>query len=105
MRIYEERTKTECKQTNAKKDDNSYRISKLLMLITFLSAPSAVEWQASQSVVFGAGPLALFDLPEILWVIITNSSFLPLICKTYLIRRFIFGPKFYRGKSPKSCIN
>ena len=64
MRIYEERTKTECKQTNAKKDDNSYRISKLLMLITFLSAPSAVEWQASQSVVFGAGPLTLFDLPE-----------------------------------------
>ena len=38
---------------------------------------------------------------EILWVIITNSSFLPLICKSYLIRRFIFGPKFYSGKSPK----
>ena len=64
MRIYEERTKTERKQTNAKKDDNSFRISKLLMLITLLSAPSAVEWRASQSVVFGARPLTLFDLPE-----------------------------------------
>ena len=63
MRMYEERTKTERKQTNAKKDDNSFRISKLLMLITLLSAPSAVEWRASQSVVFGARPLTLFDLP------------------------------------------
>ena len=62
--IYEERTKTERKQTNAKKDDNSFRISKLLMLITLLSAPSAVEWQASQSVVFGTRPLTLFDLPK-----------------------------------------
>ena len=42
---------------------------------------------------------------EILRVIVTNSSFLPLICKSYLIRRFIFGPKFYSGKSPKSCMN
>ena len=42
---------------------NSFRISKLLMLITLLSAPSAVEWRASQSVVFGARPLTLFDLP------------------------------------------
>ena len=64
MRIYEERTKTERKQTNAKKDDNSFKISKLLMLITLLSAPSAVEWRASQLVVFGARPLTLFDFPE-----------------------------------------
>ena len=63
MWIYEERTKTERKQTNAKKDDNSIRMSKLLMLMTLLSAPSAVEWRASQSVVFGARPLTLFDLP------------------------------------------
>ena len=62
MRIYEERTKSERKQTKAKKDDNSFRISKLLMLITLLSAPSAVEWRASQSVVFGAGALTLLDL-------------------------------------------
>ena len=62
MWIYEERTKTERKQTNAKKDDNSVRMSKLLMLMTLLSAPSAVEWRASQSVVFGAGALTLFDL-------------------------------------------
>ena len=34
------------------------------MLITLLSAPSAVEWRASQSVAFGARPLTLFDLPE-----------------------------------------
>jgi len=64
MQIYEERTKTERKQTNAKKDDNSFRISNLLMLITLLSAPSAVEWRTSQSVVFGARLLTLFDLPE-----------------------------------------
>ena len=63
MRIYEERTKTERKQTTAKKDDNSFRISKLHMLITLLSAPSAVEWRASQSAVFGARPLTLFDWP------------------------------------------
>jgi len=62
--IYEERTKTQRKQTNAKKGDNSLRISKLLMLITLLSAPSDVEWRASQPVVFGAWPLTLFDLPE-----------------------------------------
>ena len=60
MRIYEERTKSERKQTKAKKDDNSFRISKLLKLITLLSAPSAVEWRDSQSVVFGAR--TLFDL-------------------------------------------
>ena len=59
MRIYEERTKTERK----KDDGNSFRISKLLMLNTLLSASSAVEWRASQSVVFGARPLILFDLP------------------------------------------
>ena len=64
MRIYGERTKTERKKTKAKKDDNSFRISKLLMLITLLSAPSAVEWRASQSVAFGARLLTLFDLPE-----------------------------------------
>lgn len=58
MRIYEERTKTERKQTN------SFRISELVMLITLLSVPSAVEGRASQSVVFGARPLTLFDLPE-----------------------------------------
>ena len=29
------------------------------MLITLLSAPSAVEWRASQSVVFGARPLTI----------------------------------------------
>ena len=63
MWSYKERTKTERKQTNAKKDDNSVRMSKLLMLMTLLSAPSAVEWRASQSVVFGARPLTLFDLP------------------------------------------
>ena len=63
MRIYKERTKSESKQTNAKKGDNKFRISKLLMLITLLSAPSAVEWRASQSVVFGARPFTLFDLP------------------------------------------
>ena len=64
MRIYGERTKTERKQTNAKTDDDSFGISKLLMLIILLSAPSCVEWQASQSVVFGARPLTLFNLPE-----------------------------------------
>ena len=64
MRIYEERTKTERKKTNAKNGDNSFRISKLLMLITLLSAPSAVEWRASQSLVLGAQPVTLFDLPE-----------------------------------------
>ena len=63
MWSYKERTKTERKQTNAKKDDNSVRMSKLLMLMTLLSAPSAVEWRALQSVVFGARPLTLFDLP------------------------------------------
>ena len=61
MRIYEERTKSERKQTNAKKDDNNFRISKFLMLITLLSAPSAVEWRSSQSVLFGARPFTLFD--------------------------------------------
>ena len=35
-----------------------------VMLITLLSVPSAVEWRASQSVVLGARPLNLFDLPE-----------------------------------------
>ena len=64
MRIYKERTKTEGKQTNAKKVDNSFRMSKLLMFITLLSAPSAAEWRALQSVVFGAQPLTLFDLSE-----------------------------------------
>ena len=34
------------------------------MLITLLSAPSAAEWRALQSVVFGARPLTLFDLSE-----------------------------------------
>ena len=55
MWIYEERTKTERKQTNAKKDDNSVRMSKLLMLMTLLSAP----WWWGH----GARPLTLFDLP------------------------------------------
>ena len=63
MRIYGERTKSERKQTNAKKDDNNFRISELLMLIILLSAPSAVKWRASQSVLFGDGPFTLFHLP------------------------------------------